>query len=236
MGVLVFIKDGIKFTPPCCTRLADVEAVFLKVTSRCQLVVGSLYRPPSAPSSYFDAILDCIEEINLNHDELILMGDLNFDCSLLNDRPNSPVCYLEMAFNLKQIVTSETRVTNSSATLIDVILTSKPERHALTKVLETTFSDHFMTYTVYTAEARPKQKHKTMTFKDYKNFDSEAFLYDVSHCNSLSLDTNDLEYCWAVFKDDFLRVCEKHAPTKKRRLKERYNPWISPEIVKTMYA
>ena len=235
-GVLVFIKDGIKFNSISCIKIADIEAVFLEITSRCRLVVGSLYRPPSAPSSYFDAILDCIEEIRLNHDELILMGDLNFDCSLLNDHPSNPVCYLEMAFNLKQIVTSETRVTNSSATLIDVILTSKPERHALTEVLKTTFSDHFMTYTVFTAEARPKQEHRTMTFKDYKHFDNEAFLYDLSQCSFLSLDTNDLESYWTKFKDDFLHVSEKHAPTKKRRLKQRYNPWISPEIVKAMYA
>ena len=137
-------------------------------------------------------------------------------------------------FDFKQIVTSKTRVTNSSATLIDVILTSKPER---TDVLETTFSEHFMIYTVYGAEIKTKQNHKVTTFKDYKHFDSDAFLNDLSECGVLNVVTaDDLQNFWAAFKCDFLRLSEKHAPVKQRRLKKRYNPWVSPEIVRTMYA
>lgn len=233
-GVLVFVKDGIKFELLSYASLDNVEAVFLKIIGVCQLVVGSLYRPPSAPSSYFDAIFDCIEEISVNHEEVILMGDLNIDCSARSAR--SPVSYMEVAFELHQIVTSKTRVTDSSSTLIDVILTRKPEKHTLTDVLETTFSDHFMTFTVYVANERARQKHKVMTFKDYKYFNADAFLNDLSCSSIFGIVTDDLDYLWATFKQEFIRICEKYAPTKQRRLKKRYNPWISPEIVQSMYA
>ena len=32
-----------------------------------------------------------------------------------------------------------------------------------------------------------------------------------------------------------MSVADKHAPYTERRLKERHNPWISPDIVKKMY-
>ena len=233
-GVLMFLKEDIKFDLVSCDSQDQVEAVFVKICGQSEFVLGCLYRPPSAPSHYFDALLDCIEEIKVGNTEVILMGDLNFDCSSSDGPGSSPISFMENVFDFKQIVTSKTRVTNTSATLIDVILTSKPER---TDVLETTFSEHFMIYTVYGAEIKTKQNHKVTTFKDYKHFDSDAFLNDLSECGVLNVVTaDDLQNFWAAFKCDFLRLSEKHAPVKQRRLKKRYNPWVSPEIVRTMYA
>ena len=46
----------------------------------------------------------------------------------------------------------------------------------------------------------------------------------------------DINTFWNHFKCDFLAVCNKHAPFKTRRLKSRYCPWISTDIIKLMYA
>ena len=234
-GVLMFLKEGIKFELVSLSSQDEVEAVFVKICSQSQFVLGCLYRPPSAQSQYFDVLLDCIEEIKVSNSEVILMGDLNFDCSSLNSPGSSPISFMENIFDIKQIVTSKTRVTDTSATLIDVILTSKPERHTITDVLETTFSDHFMVYTVYEIEIKMKQKHKVTTFKDYKHFDCDAFLNDLGQCRVLNAVTDDLQNLWATFKCNFLQISERHAPVKQRRLKNRFNPWVSTEIVRTMY-
>ena len=40
---------------------------------------------------------------------------------------------------------------------------------------------------------------------------------------------------WYMWKNEFLKVSNKHAPIVERRLKSRNNPWIAPNIVKLMY-
>ena len=75
------------------------------------------------------------------------MGDLNFDYKLDESMHTNPVFLLENLFDLKQIVQTPTRVTHTSSTLIDVILTSCPLKHSLTGVHNSTLSDHYFVFT-----------------------------------------------------------------------------------------
>jgi len=74
---------------------------------------------------------------------VVLTGDINFD---LISRPDSLVTRysnsLDM-FGLQQIVTKPTRVTRTSRTLIDHIITNYPMRISVTDVIpNSTVSDH----------------------------------------------------------------------------------------------
>ena len=232
-GTLIYVKTGLNFEVLCCNRQCDIEAVFLKFSAKHPFIVGSLYRPPSATSMYYDALLDCIEELKQGCNDIILLGDLNYDCSMsLHDS----VGYIESAFDLKQIVESNTRVTQSSSTLIDIILTSMPQNHIHTDVLHTTFSDHYMVYTIIGTTMKPVQQHKNVTYNDYKNFNATTYLNDVQrNVNFRPTDVN-VDDTWNSFKSIFLNICEKHAPRRKRRLKNRFCPWVTPDIIEMMYT
>ena len=45
----------------------------------------------------------------------------------------------------------------------------------------------------------------------------------------------DVHKGWYIWKNEFLKVSNKHAPIVKRRLKSRNDPWITPNIVKLLY-
>ena len=78
-----------------------------------------------------------------------------------------------------------------------------------------------------------KHKHKQICYRDYKKFDTEIFL-NPAIVNS---DFNDVELRdkWNTFKLAFISICEKLAPVKTMRVKERYYPWVNADIVKLMY-
>ena len=58
---------------------------------------------------------------------------------------------------------------------IDLVLTSCPRRYQATQVIETGLSDcHKMNITVLKMFFS-KQKHETVVFQNYKNFDNSAF-------------------------------------------------------------
>ena len=235
-GVLMFIKDSFDFETINCDTSDNVECIFVKIKSEESMVVGTAYRPPSAPVSYLNSLLDCIEQVKILGDIFILCGDLNFNCHVDLSAANNPILYIESAFNLKQLVNEHTRVTANSSSLIDVILSSLPDKHSITNVLKTTLSDHFMVYTVINTRIRSKVDHREVTYRDFKHFNATKFLCDLRSCPSFTMICNNINTFWNYFKEEFLAVCNKHAPLRTRRLKSRYCPWISPDIVKLMYT
>ena len=75
--------------------------------------------------------------------ELYLLGDLN--CNLLSDTPStntSELLNIFTTYNLNQLITDPTRVTNNSQTLIDLCVTNTPDKVRASGVLSFGISDH----------------------------------------------------------------------------------------------
>jgi hypothetical protein len=124
----------------------NVESIWIKlIVNKCNVGIGCVYRPPTADHVYYDNILNQIEQVKAVMDDLILMGDLNYNYN--KEGPSCPIQYIEVAYGLHQLVTQPTRITETSSTLLDVILSSMPEQHICTNVLPVALSDHHLVYT-----------------------------------------------------------------------------------------
>jgi hypothetical protein len=78
---------------------------------------------------------------------VFIIGDLN--CDILKDNQETRVLTsLCSSLNLTQLITSPTRVTPKSSTLIDVIMTTNTGLVAESGVVENHISDHYMIFTV----------------------------------------------------------------------------------------
>ena len=125
---------------------SSVESIVLKVNSGLSnLALLGVYRPPSLPKSLWTNELSLLlENASTLAKDTLLLGDLN--CDLLqpdhgdqNGRALLDICDL---FHLSCLVKSPTRITDSTAALIDVILTNNRHRFLHTAVLELHLSDH----------------------------------------------------------------------------------------------
>ena len=77
--------------------------------------------------------------------EVFIIGDLN--CDILKDNQETRVLTsLCSSLNLTQLITSPTRVTPKSSTLIDVIMTTNTGLVAESGVVENNISDHYMIF------------------------------------------------------------------------------------------
>ena len=199
------------------------------------MTIGTIYRPPNAPNSYDQQIMDLLEKLSSTYEHVILLGDLNVNC-LNNDATNrNLINHLEDLYCFKQLVNEPTRVTPTGASLIDVILSTKPDFHIATEVIQISMSDHYCIQTTLKPPKIKNKDHKTILFRNYKNFDPECFVNDVIQSMPQDTRNDDLEGMWDTFKINFLRLSNKHAPLTTRRLKDRFNPWITHEIVEMMY-
>ena len=60
--------------------------------------------------------------------DMIIAGDLNVNCLKSGENGNY-IDYICKLFDLKQLIEEPTRVTANTMSLIDVIMTSMPEKH-----------------------------------------------------------------------------------------------------------
>lgn len=120
----------------------SVECVWLKLKLRkMSCIVGNVYRPPSSNSQYVDNLLDVIEQAFQASENVILVGDLNFDC--LPPKISPEIANIESLFGMCQLVRSATRITPTSQTLLDVVLTNRKDLLCDTDVCEIAASDHY---------------------------------------------------------------------------------------------
>ena len=72
------------------------------------------------------------------------MGDFNIH---YNQSPNNKAHDLETIFQVNQLIKNNTRVTDNSSSLIDLIYTNVPHYHTSSGVIPLSLSDHFAIFT-----------------------------------------------------------------------------------------
>ena len=110
------------------------------------LLICNMYRPPSASQKYFDNIVENIELASSTNMQIIILGDLNFNYQIDESLSSNAIHLIANLFQMTQIIKELTRKTPTTSTLLDVILTPVPDRHTMTKVIKTAFSDHYSLY------------------------------------------------------------------------------------------
>jgi len=77
----------------------------------------------------------------------------------------------------------------------------------------------------------PNVKSQIIRKRNLKNFNEQAYHHDLSLINWGQLGLlPDVELAWTLFKENFEKIVNKHAPWTKHRVKGRENPWFSPEL------
>ena len=130
----------------------------------------------------------------------VILGDLNYDCKLNETFASNPICYLEQLFMCNQLITEASRETQSTKTILDVILSTVPDSHTKSGVLKCGLSDHNFVYTVIGGRHSESQT-RIVTFRKYKDFDADKFkedLRDKMHALSLNSYSN-IEESWTAF-------------------------------------
>ena len=235
-GVCAFVSERFKIE-----RLDDLSSIspsglhqlWLKVQVRnCKsFIICTVYRPPTTSLNCFDEDLSrtTISALSYNKD-IYILGDLN--CNVLNQNDVASQVLLNFctAFNLSQMIKQPTRITETSATLIDVILASNTDFVKEAKVLPCSVSDHDLIYLVFSLKKdRPAPVY--VTTRSFKHYDQAAFRKDI-YTGPWSVidifdDVDDKLYAFHQIFDDIL---DSHAPIKVVKIRSRPNPCVTAEI------
>ena len=202
-GVVIYIRDIISFSERNDLVPGGLEMLCLEVARPFSksFLVCTWYRPPNSNMNLFNDCETFFQKCESENKELILIGDINCDVSkALPDAHTQQLIFLCSLYQFDQLINKPTRVTNTSATLIDLVLTNTKENMSACGVIDLGLSDHSLIYAVRkftVAKSKPIVKE----VRNYKHFHADCFLGDLAKMpwHVIYQDNNPNE-CWRVWK------------------------------------
>ena len=216
-GVVIYARDTL-----LCKRRKDIEidgleAVWLEVTIKSKKVlVGGIYRPPSSNSDYFNLVLESVDRaFNTNIPDMIITGDFNYN--MLSNGKNK-ITNLLQQFNLQQLITDVTHFTETSASLIDLMIV-RNANNILTCGVADPFLPNLIRYHcpvfILLKFVRPKVKPYKRKIWDYKKADFAKFRRLLSeHDLANQVRSTEPDTSVQIISDAIFDAADKSIPNK----------------------
>ena len=235
-GVAVYIAVHLQFNLINNENSSNIEALWFELTppKSKKILFGSLYRPPNSDASVFSGEIESmLTNYSKDDNEAILLGDFNFDMALNSSglKPKAKnFLRITRAFDLTQIISECTRITEHSRTMIDLFFTTRPELYC-SGVIPVGFSDHCAIFGIRKLHRIKLPPPKIVEARNYKHYDPEIFRADLSRVpwDVIEFESNP-DDAWNSFKDLFMSVADSNAPVVTRRVRGRSLPWITHTI------
>ena len=238
-GVAMYIRKNIPYIIRQDLAFHALELICIEIRKPKSkpLLIATWYRPPNSSHDLFQNFEQFLKQLDDENMEFILTGDLN--CNFLESTTSqvtSKLFDIMDIFQLQQHIKTPTRITPTSSTLIDVIFIYIGDKKTLeTGVIPLGISDHSLVYLCRKLSI-PKESPKVILTRQYKNYNVNAFNYDLNAIlNSYRITSNDPNQLWRDFKTKCFSIADKHAPIKQRRVKSEYKPWLTNEIKQLSY-
>ena len=149
--------------------------------------------------------------------------------------PTKKIKSLYELYQLTQLIDEATRITPTTTSLIDHIVTNMPEKISDFGVIHTGISDHSLVFAIRKISIVTKQEN-TLEIRNMKNFDEGKFIEELlkQHWEYVYFFADDPNAMWEIWKNLFLEVLDKHAPLQQKKIRSKKVPWITSDIKKLM--
>ena len=207
--------------------------------SDTNIIVGVIYRRPGSDVKIFNEILDSnLTKIKNEKKYCFHGGDYNLD--LLKSDTHSPTgefIAINFAYSFIPLICKPTRVTTSSATIIDNIFSNKIEdTQTTTGIIISDLTDHFpiffIKHKITVSTNTPEYKLKRSINENSKM----NFKTDLTNVNwSPIINESCAQKSYSMFHDILTEKFEKHFPIKKVKIGYQNKlPWITQGVKKSI--
>ena len=236
-GVAVYIKDSI----PCSRRndleLETVECVWIELHLKSKrLLIGTFYRPPNASPIIYNLIENSIgKAIDTGIENILVTGDFNYD--MLSPIPSRKVMQICRQYNMSQIISDPTHYTESSQSLLDIMLLSNPENVILNGVGEP-FLDQNTRYHCPIFCLLDIRTTKSYCFKrkiwKFNEGNYDKIKSDLVATDWESLFENNVDMSVKNFTNHLTNLCTSNIPNKHVTIRQSEPPWIHNSLRRLM--
>jgi len=239
-GVCIYLRHSLTYTRKACYEIDGLEmiAIELNCANSKPFLLTTWYRPPKSPNEYFDKFEMFIQQIDSVYKEIYILGDINVNLlSKPLDTNGTRLCNILNNYQLTQMIDQPTRVTATSRTLIDLFITSDKNKIASCGVYPLTISDHYLIYATRKSIKLGKGEPKVIQTRNLKNFSEDKFIGNIQNATwPVTENFLSVEEAWTAWKNVFTEILEKHAPTRRFRIRSKQSPWINNNLKAEMHS
>lgn len=232
-GTAMYVKSNFKCSAINNLQLNTTEQLWVSLNyNNKKFALGVIYRPPNCSvlefCNEFESVLN---QLITKYDQVLCTGDFNIDFleptsnsyKLLHDSINS--------YSLKQIIHQPTRISSTSATLIDLIICSETLKCFNVNVEDVSdISDHSL-ISCSVGNNRDLVKPFLYTFRNFKHFSNDNFtndllsipLWHIFYLNNIDEKVNTLNFL-------LNNIFDVHAPLTTVRITKKRSPWLTYNI------
>ena len=236
-GIGILVKNNLKSRLFLEYDTDSMECHVIEVKgNRYNIIIAGIYRPPNTPVKQFVDDYSKLSERLQNEPIVLLAMDHNLDF-LKHQIHSETQCFLEinLAANIIPSITKPTRVTTSSATLIDNIFvrTALPESIKSGIVVDNT-SDHFILITEIANPCVTQCEPECYTTRKVGNTETNKISRSIDGINWKDrLLNKTADEAFNDFHDTLINAMNTVSPeiVKIRKIKKN-TPWLTDSIKK----
>ena len=243
-GVLIYLKKELTYKIRDNLSNSDCNGEFLTIEIINKFsknyIITCCYRPPNGKVKNFNNHLNKIfDKAKCEKKGFFILGDVNLNCFNYNDNLDVRDFYNNtFQHGAIPLINRPTRVTTSTATLIDNIMTNSFFEASLQKgIIKTSISDHFPIYAAIIlnkkcAKTPIKTKIAKRCFSERNINNFKAGLREVEWN---FVDTDNTNLLFEYFSETFSKLYEKHFPLEEKFVKNKdlSSPWMTKGMKKS---
>lgn len=244
-GVGLYVRQGLKATPviksthdiaaPIATRV-EYMVVQIRI-NELNVGVAVVYNPSCSNPSFavlYERVL--LEMLDLGFDRTFIMGDFNINvASVLPSLNLTSLRRIHSTFNLTVLPTGPTRITDTSSTTIDLLITDCPQSVRKAKAVSASaISDHEVIYMLADVQVR-NQNRRTTRIRNFRNVDVLQLQAEYRTKDFQRFyESNDVEEKATLLTADLQELLDRHAPERMIYVRDERTPWITHQIKQTI--
>ena len=209
---------------------SEVECLFIDILfpKTKPFLVGVCYRPPDQ-NNFIDKFKEVIEKISPGTEAYIL-GDFNL-CFKRDIGLTKSYKRLLNLFSLDQIIKNATRITATTSSIIDHILTNSSDKVSKCGTLNYSFSDHQVIFCIR-GSCKSFSPPVTKCLRSFKNYTKALFCDELRRVSWLPVfSAPNADVALDAFNSILLAAVNKIAPLRTVRIKKDSEPWMTAEIL-----
>ena len=214
-------------------------------------MIGIFYRPPNV-NTFLETFANDLKRIDLKETlKVYFLGDFNINL-LVNDKfvlkenqspdfrnLNCPLKskYKELCqtFSLKEIIQEPTRITSTTSSLLDHILTNAGWKISQKGVIDVGLSDHQLIYCTRKILRTKTNMHNQIRVPSLKKYTPELLIKELKKINFPNYCIfSNVNIAYLDLVEKILSVVDKIAPFKDLRIKNNTQDWFDDEFAKAI--
>lgn len=232
-GLIIYIKEGLHYRRRKDLEPLHTECIWIEVSnSQKHILFGLFYRPPNADSIYYSSIEDSLNlAVDTEIQDIIVTGDFNFN--IFNQQTSRKIESLCNQFALYQSIDEPTHFTETSSSLLDIILVSNKDHLLLSGVADPFLNQevryHCPVYGIFKF-SKPKQKSFTRHIWKYFQGDYDLLRTKAASTDWTSLYDDDISTHAENITSHIISIAKECIPNKTIRIRPSDPPWITSYI------